>query len=149
MRLVAEHLVLALPSLPFHLLSPSVVLSRSFLLSRHPHPVRPFLIRSCSINLTSLPTPTPILLFRPSPDLPTSSHQFFDSSLPLPALTFDSILFASLPPNTPPFRATIPNAVYISLRIDRFSSQPILVPIAFWLHQVRNLPLHPHLESSI
>jgi len=69
MRLVADHLVLALPPFLFHLLSPSVVYLRSFLLSRHPHPVRPFLIL---INLTSLLTPTPILLSRPPSDLPTS-----------------------------------------------------------------------------
>lgn len=139
MRLVAEHLVLALPSL----IAVRSYLC-SFLLSRHP--VRPFLIRSCSINLTSLPTPTPILLFLPSYFITSILLLFSSSSC---SYLRQHPLRLSVRPNTPTSRITIPKAVYISLRIDRFSSQPILVPIAFWLYQVRNPPLHPHLESSI
>jgi hypothetical protein len=139
MRLVAEHLVLACPSLPFHLLSPPVVIS---LLPTLPSP-RP-------------PLPHPLLLHQPHFTSYTDSHPSL-SSIARPSYFITSILLLfsssscssrrqhphrlSVRPNTPTSRTTIPKAVYISLRIDRLSSQPILVPIAFWLYQVRNPPL--------
>lgn len=90
MRLVDEYLVLALPSLPSLIAIRSLSISSSQLLlptlpsSRPPLP-HPLLL----YQLTSLPTPTPILSFF---HRPTSST----SSLPLPALIFDNILLDSL-----------------------------------------------------